>query len=185
MNALQFFVFASVPTASSNFGVQLIILCEPYRSFNLRKIFQISKQIEIEDSDCIKTSAWNVSIDLKQKFKKIKLFRKLKKRKLEKNSYKMGEFCEFKEPKPFTATEQQAIDQLKQMFKQNTDINFQTDNYFLTKFLRYRDWNVQATYESIKNYYKIKVSKLWNKLLWHCKKKYQHIFRLRFHFIAR
>lgn len=69
----------------------------------------------------------------------------------------MGEFCEFKEPKPFDASEQQAIDQLKQMFKQNTDINFQTDNYFLTKFLRYRDWDVQAAYESIKNYYKIKV----------------------------
>lgn len=69
----------------------------------------------------------------------------------------MDEFHELNEPRPFNAAEQQAIDHLKQMFKQNTDINFQTDNYFLTKFLRYRDWNVQIAYESIKNYYKIKV----------------------------
>lgn len=69
----------------------------------------------------------------------------------------MDEFRELNEPRPFNANEQQAIDHLKQMFKQNTDINFQTDNYFLTKFLRYRDWNVQAAYDSIKNYYKIKV----------------------------
>lgn len=69
----------------------------------------------------------------------------------------MDEFRELTEPRPFNAAEQQAIDHLKQMFKQNTDINFQTDNYFLTRFLRYRDWNVQAAYESIKNYYKIKV----------------------------
>lgn len=71
---------------------------------------------------------------------------------------KMNEFRELKEPRPFTGEEQQAIDNLKQMFTQNTKINFQTDNYFLTKFLRYRDWNVQAAYESIVNYYKIKVS---------------------------
>lgn len=69
----------------------------------------------------------------------------------------MDEFCELKEPRPFNAAEQQAIDQLKQMFQQNTEIIFQTDNYFLTKFLRCRDWNVQATYEAIKHYYKIKV----------------------------
>lgn len=69
----------------------------------------------------------------------------------------MDTLCEFNEPKPFDAAEQQAIDHLKQMFKQTTDIHFQTDNYFLTRFLRYRDWNVQAAYESIKNYYKIKV----------------------------
>lgn len=69
----------------------------------------------------------------------------------------MNDFCELKEPLPFNADEQQAIDELKQLFKQNIKINFQTDNYFLTKFLRYRDWNVQAAYESIQNYYKIKV----------------------------
>lgn len=69
----------------------------------------------------------------------------------------MDKFGEFKEPRPFSADEEQAIDHLKQMFKQTTDINFQTDNYFLTRFLRYRDWEVQAAYESIKNYYKIKV----------------------------
>lgn len=70
----------------------------------------------------------------------------------------MDEFCELKEPWPLNAAEQQAIDELKQMFQQNTEIDFQTDQYFLTKFLRYRDWNVEATYESIKNYYKIKVN---------------------------
>lgn len=70
----------------------------------------------------------------------------------------MDTFCGFKEPRPFNAAEQQAIDQLKQMFKPTTNIHFQTDNYFLTRFLRYRDWDVQAAYESIKNYYKIKVT---------------------------
>lgn len=69
----------------------------------------------------------------------------------------MDTFSDFKEPRPFNADEQQAIDHLKQMFKQTTDINFQTDNHFLTRFLRYRDWDAQAAYESIKNYYKIKV----------------------------
>lgn len=69
----------------------------------------------------------------------------------------MNEFYELHEPRPFNADERQALDQLKRMFEQNTEINFQTDNFFLTRFLRYRDWNVQAAYESIKNYYKLKV----------------------------
>lgn len=69
----------------------------------------------------------------------------------------MNDFRELKEPRPLNAAELQAIDDLKSSFKQNMKINFQTDNYFLTKYLRYRDWNVQAAYESIQNYYKIKV----------------------------
>lgn len=70
----------------------------------------------------------------------------------------MNDFRELKEPRTFTGTEQRAIDDLKLLFKQNTKIHFQTDNYFLTKYLRYRDWNVQAAYESIQNFYKIKVN---------------------------
>lgn len=73
---------------------------------------------------------------------------------------KMFDFRDLEEPQPFTETEQRAIDDLKLMFKQNTEINFQTDNYFLTKFLRYRDWNVAATYKSIVTYYELKVNKL-------------------------
>lgn len=68
------------------------------------------------------------------------------------------DFPELKEPRPFNAAEQRAIDELKQKFQQNTKINFQTDNYFLTKFLRYRDWDVETAYESIKTFYKIKVT---------------------------
>lgn len=69
----------------------------------------------------------------------------------------MSDFSELEEPRPFTESEQQAIDDLKLRFKQNTEIDFQTDNYFLTKFLRYRDWNVEAAYKSIVLYYELKV----------------------------
>lgn len=69
----------------------------------------------------------------------------------------MHEFRELEEPRPFTDAEQQAIDDLKLLFKQNTKINFQTDNYFLTRFLRYRDWNVSAAYKAIVTYYELKV----------------------------
>lgn len=77
---------------------------------------------------------------------------------MKEKSEKMNNFREFEEPRPLTEAEQQAIDDLKLMFEQNVKINFQTDNYFLTKYLRYRDWNVQDAYESIRNYYKIKVN---------------------------
>lgn len=70
----------------------------------------------------------------------------------------MFEYRELEEPQPFTDAEQKAIDDLKQLFNENTDINFQTDNFFLTKFLRYRDWNAQAAYESIVKYYELKVN---------------------------
>lgn len=69
----------------------------------------------------------------------------------------MLDFPELQEPRPFTEAEQQAIDDLKLLFKQNTKINFQTDNYFLTKFLRYRDWNAESAYKSIVHYYELKV----------------------------
>lgn len=72
----------------------------------------------------------------------------------------MNDFRELREPRMLTAVEQRAIEDLKLLFKQNTKISFQTDNYFLTKYLRYRDWNVQAAYESIQNFYKIKVNSL-------------------------
>lgn len=69
----------------------------------------------------------------------------------------MFDFAELEEPRPFTESEQQAIDELKFKFEKNNEINFQTDNYFLTKFLRYRDWNVEAAYKSIVLYYELKV----------------------------
>lgn len=70
----------------------------------------------------------------------------------------MPEYRELEEPKPFTDAEQKAIDDLKLLFNKNTDINFQPDNFFLTKFLRYRDWNAPAAYESIVKYYELKVN---------------------------
>lgn len=94
----------------------------------------------------------------------------------------MDEFDELEEPRPFNAAEQQAIDQLKQMFKQNTEINFQTDNYFLTKFLRYCDWNVKKSYESIKNYYKIKVKNLSHYCEWKKERKFFFFHVRNFHF---
>lgn len=75
---------------------------------------------------------------------------------------KMLDFPDLQEPRPFTDAEQKAIDDLKEMFQKKPEINFQTDNYFLTKFLRYRDWNAQAAYDSIVHYYKLKV-KLFRK----------------------
>lgn len=71
----------------------------------------------------------------------------------------MLDFPDLEEPRPFTDAEQQAIDDLKELFKKNSDINFQTDDYFLTKFLRYRDWNPKAAYDSVVLYYKLKVIK--------------------------
>lgn len=59
----------------------------------------------------------------------------------------MPGFCEFEEPRTFTDAQQ----------KRNTGIRFQTDNYFLTKFLRYRDWNVEAAYKSIVSYYQLEL----------------------------
>lgn len=69
----------------------------------------------------------------------------------------MLDFPELEERRPFTDAEQQAIDDLKELFKNKSDINFQTDDYFLTKFLRYRDWNAKAAYDSVVLYYKLKV----------------------------
>lgn len=74
----------------------------------------------------------------------------------------MEECRELEETKPFSEAEQQAIDDLKQMFQQNHEINFQTDNYFLTKHLRFRDWNVQAAYDSIVLAYELKVKRTEN-----------------------
>lgn len=69
----------------------------------------------------------------------------------------MLEFRELEEPKPFTAAEQEALDDLKLLCCEHLHIDFQTDNYFLTKFLRFCDWSPQAAYEAIVNNYELKV----------------------------
>lgn len=61
------------------------------------------------------------------------------------------------EPKPFTASEQNAIDELRDMCSDHPKIHFQTDNFFLTKYLRHSDWNVKAAYNAILNNYEMKV----------------------------
>lgn len=70
----------------------------------------------------------------------------------------MLEFCELEEPQPFSPAEQQAIEDLKLLCRNHLHIDFQTDNFFFTKFLRYRDWSVQAAYEAIVNNYELKVN---------------------------
>lgn len=69
----------------------------------------------------------------------------------------MLEFHEIEEPKPFTVAEQEAIDDLKLMCCDHAHINIQTDDYFLTKFLRFCDWSVQAAYEAILKNYELRV----------------------------
>lgn len=64
----------------------------------------------------------------------------------------------FEEPKPFTESEQQAIDDLKELCSQHSNIHFQLDNYFLTKFLRFRNWNAKDAFYAIVNYYTLKVN---------------------------
>lgn len=69
----------------------------------------------------------------------------------------MLEFRELEEPKPFTGAEQEALDDLKLLCSEHLHIDFQTDNYFLTKFLRFCDWSPQTAYEAIINNYELKV----------------------------
>lgn len=64
----------------------------------------------------------------------------------------------FKEPKPFTKSEQQAIDGLKELCSQPSNIHFQLDNYFLTKFLRFRNWDAKDAFDAIVHFYTLKVS---------------------------
>lgn len=64
----------------------------------------------------------------------------------------------FEEPKPFTESEQKAIDDLRELCSQHSNIHFQLDNYFLTKFLRFRNWNVKDALDGIVNMYTLKVS---------------------------
>lgn len=70
----------------------------------------------------------------------------------------MLDFHELEEPTPFTVAEQEAIDDLKLMCQEHLHIDFQTDDYFLTKFLRYCDWSVQAAYEAIVKSYEMRVN---------------------------
>lgn len=68
----------------------------------------------------------------------------------------MPEFPELCEPKSFTVDEQAAIDELKCLFATRNDISFQRDDYFLTKFLRFCDWNAEKAFIYIVNFYELK-----------------------------
>lgn len=70
----------------------------------------------------------------------------------------MSEFLELCEPKPFTSDEECAIEELKRLFSTRSDIEFQRDNYFLTKFLRFCDWTPQKAFETIVTFYELKHS---------------------------
>lgn len=69
----------------------------------------------------------------------------------------MMELRDLVEPNPFTPAEQRAIDDLKMLCNQYPHIHFQKDNYFLTKFLRFCDWNAQKACEAILHFYTLKV----------------------------
>lgn len=69
----------------------------------------------------------------------------------------MVEISEFCEPKPFTLGEEASIDELRRLCRSHSDIHFQLDNYFLTKFLRFCDWNPPRAFESILTFYALKV----------------------------
>lgn len=71
----------------------------------------------------------------------------------------MLEYYENAQP-PFTEDEKKAMDELRDLFALNPKINFQTDDYFLTKFLRVYDWNAQAAYDAIVFLYELKVIEL-------------------------
>lgn len=68
----------------------------------------------------------------------------------------MPEFLELREPEPFTPEERAHIDDLKRLFATRSDISFQVDEYFLTKFLRFCDWNAEKAFASVVNYYELK-----------------------------
>lgn len=81
----------------------------------------------------------------------------------------MSDICELEEPQPFTASEQDAIDELRNMCSGHSKIHFQTETFFLTKYLRHSDWNVKAAYKAIINNYEMKVKNiLRNKILQMC-----------------
>lgn len=75
---------------------------------------------------------------------------------------KIIELSYLEEPKPFTAKEQQAIDDLKILCDQHSHIHFQTDNYFLTKFLRCHNWNAENAFTAILHFYDLKVRNLFD-----------------------
>lgn len=68
----------------------------------------------------------------------------------------MHEFPKMCEPRPFSVDEECALDELRRLFATRSDIEFQSDNYFLTKFLRFCDWNPQRAFASCVNYYEMK-----------------------------
>lgn len=72
------------------------------------------------------------------------------------NVVKMSEFPETCEPTPFTPEEERAIDELIRLFPKRPDIEFQRDNYFLTKFLRFCDWDPQKAFGMIITLYELK-----------------------------
>lgn len=68
----------------------------------------------------------------------------------------MSEFPELCELKPFTTEEECAIEELKRLFGNRLDIEFQHDKYFLTKFLRFCDWNPKKAFQTIVTLYELK-----------------------------
>lgn len=69
----------------------------------------------------------------------------------------MFELPELVEPKPFTPDEENAIAELRELCKSCTSINIQTDNFFLTKYLRFADWNPAEAFQAICRHYELKV----------------------------
>lgn len=69
----------------------------------------------------------------------------------------MFDIPELCEPRPFTHEEENIIAELRELCKAYPSIRFQTDNFFLTKYLRYTDWNSRKAFEAMCRYYELKV----------------------------
>lgn len=84
------------------------------------------------------------------------------------------------EPHPLTESEQCALDEIRRLMMDYTRIRFQTDQYFLTKYLRAADWSPQKAFDQMRRIYKLKV---WNEKQFECVKanqikNYSYIERL-------
>lgn len=61
------------------------------------------------------------------------------------------------EAKSLGEAERSAIDNIKELMANCSNIKFQEDQYFLTKYLRASNWCAETAFERIRRVYKLKV----------------------------
>lgn len=62
------------------------------------------------------------------------------------------------EENPLTELEIAAINDIKKLMADYRKIHFQTDQYFLTKYLRAADWCAEKAFNRMRRIYKLKVT---------------------------